>query len=237
MLGWAGCTLLCSLYCERKRILHAPAAQPPTAANRRELQGHTANILGAAFLPASRGDQLLTCSADRQIRHLNVTKGAVRPYLVHAGRVRAVVPLDPRASSLHAFARCCSVVCTFTLCCARGCWVVGTDGVVCQRLRHARRPGWNLRQCLYHTADPSAVFRPPTPPTADLFLSASEDGTVREFDVRQRPAAVHREALAGDGSNVLGEWLIAACWVSGWWLGGLLLWLAGWMGVMCGRQQ
>ena len=27
---------------------------------------------------------------------------------------------------------------------------------------------------------------------------------MREFDVRQRPAAVHRDALAGDDSNVLG---------------------------------
>ena len=63
-------------------------------------QGHTAPVLAACFLPASRGDQLLCCSADRQIRHLNVTKGAVRPYLVHSGAVRAVVPLDPRG--------CCS---------------------------------------------------------------------------------------------------------------------------------
>jgi hypothetical protein len=46
------------------------------------------------------------------------------------------------------------------------------------------------------------------PLPADLFLSASEDGTVREFDVRQRPAAVHREALAGDDANVLGGWLL-----------------------------
>jgi WD40 repeat protein len=61
------------------------------------LQGHTATILSAAFLPASRGEQLLCCSADRQIRHVNVVKGAVRPYLVHQGRVRAVVPLDARA--------------------------------------------------------------------------------------------------------------------------------------------
>ncbi|KAI3425352.1 hypothetical protein D9Q98_009116 [Chlorella vulgaris] len=94
--------------------------------------GHTASILCTRFLPAFNGDQLISCSADRQIRHLNVTKGAVRPYLVHQGRVRTVVPLD-----------------------------------------------------------------------SHVFLSASEDGTVREFDVRQRPAAVHREALAGDDSNVL----------------------------------
>jgi hypothetical protein len=43
---------------------------------------------------------------------------------------------------------------------------------------------------------------------ADVFLSASEDGTVREFDVRQRPAAAHRDALAGDGANVLGGCLL-----------------------------
>ncbi len=52
-------------------------------------------MLGTCFLPG-RADQLLCCSADRQIRHLNVTKGAVRPYLVHSDRVRAVVPLDSR---------------------------------------------------------------------------------------------------------------------------------------------
>lgn len=49
------------------------------------------------------------------------------------------------------------------------------------------------------------------PHPADVFLSASEDGTVREFDVRQRPVAVHRDALAGDDSNVLG-----GCWAFVW---------------------
>lgn len=77
------------------------AARHPATLHPPPVQGHTSNILGAAFLPGCpAGDQLLTCSADRQIRHLNVTKGAVRPYLVHAGAVRAVVPLDPRALCL-----------------------------------------------------------------------------------------------------------------------------------------
>ena len=111
--------------------------RPPT-----HRQGHTATILSAAFLPGSHGDQLLCCSADRQIRHIAVTKvgglaclrgeeqaglalgagclcgpvsqhtrhssaacpsqGAVRPYLVHSGHVRAVVPLDPCGCSLPA---------------------------------------------------------------------------------------------------------------------------------------
>lgn len=54
-----------------------------------------------------------------------------------------------------------------------------------------------------------SCWRPCRP--ADVFLSASEDGTVREFDVRQRPVAVHRDALAGDDSNVLG-----GCWAYRW---------------------
>jgi WD40 repeat protein len=76
------------------------------------VQGHTAHILSASFLPASRGDQLISGAADRQIRHVNVSRGAVRPYLVHAGRVRAVQALDPRgccrlAAALLPPCRCC----------------------------------------------------------------------------------------------------------------------------------
>ena len=70
------------------------------------LQGHTSAVLGTCFLPG-RADQLLCCSADRQIRHLNVTKGAVRPYLVHSDRVRAVVPLDTRGCRLVRCLGCC----------------------------------------------------------------------------------------------------------------------------------
>ena len=92
-------------------------------------QGHTANILAACFLPASRGDQLICCSADRQIRHLNVTKGAVRPYLVHSGRVRAVVPLDARGCCrrlpvcLPACLYCCAAYrcCLQFCCCSHSC--------------------------------------------------------------------------------------------------------------------
>lgn len=119
-----------------------------------------------------------------------MTKGAVRPYLVHGGRVRCVVPLDPR-----------------------GCWFIllGAGRRVTLRRATADVAAGALRSALLRVPlrlPHPLLHQPPCktqpPPAADLFLSASEDGTVREFDVRQRPAAVHREALAGDGSNVLG---------------------------------
>eukprot|EP00887_Chlorella_sp_A99_P002952 scaffold24.g2952.t1 len=100
----------------------AAAAMPPL------LQGHTSSILGAMFLPASDGNQVVSCSADKQVRLLNVVRGASRPYSLHKGRVRSLVALDPH-----------------------------------------------------------------------VFLSASEDGTVRETDVRVRPPPVHRGADHGHG--------------------------------------
>lgn len=58
------------------------------------VQGHTSTILSALFLPTTGGDQVVCCSADKQVRLLNVAKGAVRPYSLHKGRVRSLVALD-----------------------------------------------------------------------------------------------------------------------------------------------
>jgi hypothetical protein len=40
---------------------------------------------------------------------------------------------------------------------------------------------------------------------SDTFLSASDDGTVRQFDVRERPVGVHGADAACNNNSVLGE--------------------------------
>ena len=80
-------------------ITPGPQPTPPAAAA--SSQGHTSNILSACFLPGTGGGQLLSASADRHVRLVDVAKGAVRPYPLHRGRVRAVVPLDASESLLR----------------------------------------------------------------------------------------------------------------------------------------
>ena len=52
-------------------------------------------------------------------------------------------------------------------------------------------------------------------PAADVVLSGSEDGTVREVDVRVRPPPLTRAqdaAPASDDANVLGGWRNGWAW-------------------------
>jgi hypothetical protein len=56
--------------------------------------GHTGSVFGVSFLPGSGGGQLVTCSADKQVRLLDVARGASKPFGGHAGRVRAVAALE-----------------------------------------------------------------------------------------------------------------------------------------------
>jgi len=56
--------------------------------------GHTKSIYSIKFMPDTNDHYLLSCSADKEIRVVNLHKQAVRPFHCHHDRVKAVVPLS-----------------------------------------------------------------------------------------------------------------------------------------------
>ena len=73
-----------------------PPAPPPA-------QGHTSNILGAAFLPCTSGGQLVCCSADRQVRSARCVAWCVRPG--DSGRTRGWPSAAHKGRVPHAWRR------------------------------------------------------------------------------------------------------------------------------------
>ncbi|KAK9829156.1 hypothetical protein WJX72_004226 [[Myrmecia] bisecta] len=56
--------------------------------------GHTAVVYAAKFLPNTNDEHIITCSADRQVRLINLQKSAIRPFNVHRGKVKALAIMD-----------------------------------------------------------------------------------------------------------------------------------------------
>uniref|UniRef100_A0A061RZQ4 Nuclear receptor interaction protein n=1 Tax=Tetraselmis sp. GSL018 TaxID=582737 RepID=A0A061RZQ4_9CHLO len=57
--------------------------------------GHTASILGAKFLETTNSFNIATCGADKQVRVIDFSRNAVRPYHCHSGRVKCLAALSP----------------------------------------------------------------------------------------------------------------------------------------------
>jgi len=57
--------------------------------------GHTQNISCVRFLPETSDTQIVSCSADRQVRLIDLNKQAVRPFHCHHGRVKSVAAVGP----------------------------------------------------------------------------------------------------------------------------------------------
>ena len=101
-------------------------------------QGHTGDIYDVAFAPHSSNKQILSCSADAQVRAAllpeppldlqvrltDLNRNAVRPFSLHIGKVRTVVPVDIREWPKPKL--CCSAPCTSDapVPCSRHAWLL-----------------------------------------------------------------------------------------------------------------
>ena len=109
---------------------------------------------------------------------MNLHKIAARPFGIHRHKVRTLAVLDSSTPSFHRF--------HFSLV---------------------------FRQCCHATIQMPAVVRAVAEPegspfcSADLFMSGSDDGTVRQTDIREppRPAGRSDEATSAlENANIIG---------------------------------
>ncbi|GAX80027.1 hypothetical protein CEUSTIGMA_g7466.t1 [Chlamydomonas eustigma] len=56
--------------------------------------GHTSSIFVARFMPDTSNKQIATCSGDRQVRIIDLNRLAVRPFVCHRSRVKALAPIS-----------------------------------------------------------------------------------------------------------------------------------------------
>jgi hypothetical protein len=67
---------------------------PLTHSNTHTPAGHTSAIYASQFLPDTGNSQIATCSADRQVRIVDLERLAVKPFVSHRSRVKSLAAIS-----------------------------------------------------------------------------------------------------------------------------------------------